>query len=328
MSNYPCSKFDCGATFEQWCNDQEHENKELLDEISQDNIDEWNGKGDSIRIVNGELQLLDKAGNKKSGVNLCLSDSITLERDSVSGKMCVIGIKEKNSARVINLWVGSKELYDKTQTVPNPNYLYWITDMSMSEIIGAITNLRSRVTQAEADIGLLAGRASSLEARCEVLNSNIVSLTNTFTPTHQLVSSLEITRDENGVIKFGDMIVPQKLLLSNTDHNIPRTESVIKSAAGFEFVAGGLYEISLYAMGRRSVVKTNGVSFGSGKIVCDFSFAVNDGEYGINLFIGDISTKSGSCYARFKAYNISVDGKLTVNTASTIGVKEIYKVIE
>ena len=223
MSNqYPCTKFSCGSDFEQWCARQEHPNKNVLDGISQDNINEWNCKGASICVQDGELRLCDKDGNKLSGVDICKSDGVTIERGA-DGSMCVVGIKNSNTGGIVKLWLGTIEQYNASITVPNPNYIYWVTDMSMAQIISNINSLLPRMSTAESNIAELTTKVNNLSGlqntvtgigtNVSQLNTKVTNIENGTTPVPNATNANNLVRTVvfNGEAKVTDVLSGVKL---------------------------------------------------------------------------------------------------------------------
>lgn len=98
------------------------------------------GKGNSLVIKDGQLQLVSELGNVLSSVDYLLTDESTIHRDT-NGDLSVIGVKTINNT-LLKFFVGTREQYDALSEVEKANLFALITDdTSKEDIENAIKNI-------------------------------------------------------------------------------------------------------------------------------------------------------------------------------------------
>lgn len=128
------------------------------------------------------------------------------------------------------------------------------------------------------------------------------------------INNIEITQDENGVLKVGDIIIPQKKLLSSTYISIP-TDSIVDI-----YTEDGLPGKNNYFYGR-----TFEIHFRYGPVVKFTSYYDSVGSTYTPLF--NDGTKFVSCFIRFANNGTATGLAVAVNGGAT-GVGKIYEIIE
>ena len=127
---YVSTKFATPEEFEKWLSENEHENKDILDEICKEKMEDWDGKATNLNISeDGKLELLNKNRECICSVDICKSDGSTIIRDEKTGAITVKAIIDRNTGNVVKIWYGKSNDYKKI-TVKDPNTIYICSDIS------------------------------------------------------------------------------------------------------------------------------------------------------------------------------------------------------
>lgn len=151
MKPYVSTLFKTPQEFEEWIQYNNHENKEALDTITAKKIDEWDKKGCNLAFDknNGKIKLLAANGEVLATVDAVKCDEETVIRDEATGAITVKGIKDSNSGKTFNLWVGTTEAY-KAIALIDPNTIYCFTDdTTLDEILETLADLNERTAALE-----------------------------------------------------------------------------------------------------------------------------------------------------------------------------------
>lgn len=180
---YVSQKFATPQEFEEWLNENEHTNKEVLDEVTPDKVGEWDTKACQIAIADGKIQLKCKDGNVIAEAPLSNAvDGSTI--GCPSGCLIVTGVKNQNGG-IVKLWLGTTAAYDAITVKDTNNTIYVKTDdNTIATINSAIQKLTERVTDLE-------GRATDLENTTGTHSSEISGLETRATNLEERASAIE-----------------------------------------------------------------------------------------------------------------------------------------
>ena len=155
----------------------------------------------------------------------------------------------------------------------------------------------------------------------------------------KLINSLEIKRDENGVLKIGDTIIPQKKLLWSGSINCT-AESSLTAFSLNETATGGRYVIeyidTIYAGGERKLVSAGCRDIDTGMLPVDFEPLSTAGKF-INAsdrferatlpkLLIEINTKNAEWNGIYYR-EIQTDGTVSINFHRGT-LTAVYKIIE
>lgn len=133
---YTSTMFATPEAFEEWCKRSEHVNRDAIDNICKEDLENWNKKATNLRVSeDGKLELLDCKGNRLCYVDICKSDGTTIVRDADTGAITVKAIIDRNTGNAIKIWYGTSTAY-KSILVRDPNTIYLCSD-----VVSKVNNL-------------------------------------------------------------------------------------------------------------------------------------------------------------------------------------------
>lgn len=101
-------------------------------------------------------------------------------------------IKEQNADKPVKVWVGTQAEYNALQSI-DADTLYFFDDDELANIEESLANAQESIEN------IISGETVVGKAK----NANNAA-------NAGKVNNLEITRDENGVLKIGDIVIPQR----------------------------------------------------------------------------------------------------------------------
>ena len=215
------------------------------------------------------------------------------------------------------------------------------TYATKTQLSTGINNLKNEVN---AEITSLDGQVASLDADLSTYNNVITSSINdivsgTTTVGKSLssnnatnINNLNLNRDSNGVLKIGDTVIPQKILVLSSPVSLPTTTANLEDFIPFDFEIGNRYEIHI------SFSSPSGVNYNS--IINYYGVATLDacvylvGENDKNNIIALLQSID---LTQFEAYqnkwwlSFNLREKLpdgTTGNSINCTINKIYKIIE
>lgn len=115
-------------------------------------------------------------------------------------------IKETNAGKEIKFWVGTTAQYNALQSKPL-NTFYIFTDDPTAE---QIKEMAEKINEFISGVQSVKNAVNALNAENAASADNAANADNA-----DAVNNLAIERDENGVLKIGDVVIPQKKLIGD-----------------------------------------------------------------------------------------------------------------
>lgn len=202
----------------------------------------------------------------------------------------VTKIQEMNNQGVVKLWVGTSSEFTAI-AAKDENTLYLLTDdTTVDDIEQAFKNIEEGISPV--------GNA-------------------------QKINGIELKYDENGVLKIGDIIIPQKKLLSDTVQEIGTSGKTIYSSDGS--ILGKSFEINIMPTGSNNAcVESAKIRFDDDLSVCNVVFYDSEMKiisFGVTRRPDGVSNAISATVTRYDA----PDGTIAL---TTVYVKDIYEIIE
>lgn len=133
-------------------------------------------------------------------------------------------IKEKNEGKHIGFWSGDTETFENLEETEEDTWYLLEDDKTLDEIEKSFDEIDIKIGNLGLNVNTFDDRIKSLESLTPILENDITNIENGTTEVpsatnSKKVNNLEITQDENGVLKIGDIIIPQKRLIWSGSDN-------------------------------------------------------------------------------------------------------------
>lgn len=160
--------------------------------------------------VEGNVYVLDDGNNKhiamtKEETEAKIAEALTTGTITDDFNAFIEMIKEQNKGSSMKFWLGTKAEYLALEST-DANTVYFLTDnTSLKDLDNALTELISELQN---------GSFTVYKAHNAVIATSAMSaLVANSANDAVAVNGLEIEQDDNGVLKIGDTIIPQKKLV-------------------------------------------------------------------------------------------------------------------